>query len=97
LFHEVYRIGIRILIGCEQGYGAEAISWAVDWAFKFANVHKVEIQTASYNERAGHLYEKLGFSLEGRKREVIFVNRKYYDLIEFGMLEGEWKRLRGLE
>ncbi|KIM96917.1 hypothetical protein OIDMADRAFT_32812 [Oidiodendron maius Zn] len=79
------------------GYGAEAISWAVDWAFKFANVHKVEISTASYNERASHLYQKIGFSLEGRKREVIYVNRKYYDEIEFGMLESEWKKLRGLE
>ena len=86
-----------MLIQREQGYGAEAISWAVDWAFKFANVHKVEISTSSYNERASHLYQKLGFSLEGRKREVIYVNRKYYDEIEFGMLESEWKRLRGLE
>jgi len=86
-----------MLIGREQGYGAEAISWAVDWAFKFANVHKVEIQASSYNERARHLYQKLGFSLEGKKREVIYIDRKYYDVIEFGMLESEWKRLRGLE
>jgi len=86
-----------MLIGGEQGYGAEAISWAVDWAFKFANVHKVEIRTSSYNERARHLYQKLGFSLEGKKREVIYIDRKYYDMIEFGMLESEWKRLRGLE
>jgi RimJ/RimL family protein N-acetyltransferase len=69
----------------------------VDWAFKFANVHKVEISTSSYNERALHLYQKLGFRLEGRKREVIYVNRKYYDLVELGMLESDWKILRGLE
>ncbi|KAH8802444.1 acyl-CoA N-acyltransferase [Xylogone sp. PMI_703] len=91
---------VGICIGEEyqnQGYGAEAISWAVDWAFKFANVHRVEIGTASYNERAAHLYQKLGFKLEGRKREVIYMNRKYYDLIEFGMLENDWKELRGLD
>jgi RimJ/RimL family protein N-acetyltransferase len=69
----------------------------VDWAFKFANVHKVEISTASYNERAAHLYEKIGFTLEGRKREVAYVNCKYYDLIQFGMLKSEWVKLRGLE
>ncbi|KAH8885824.1 acyl-CoA N-acyltransferase [Thozetella sp. PMI_491] len=80
-----------------QGYGAEAISWAVDWAFKFANVHRVEITTTSYNERAAHLYQKLGFKPEGRKREVVYMNRKYYDAIEFGMLEREWKELRGLD
>jgi len=86
-----------MLIGYEQGYGAEAISWAVDWAFKFANVHKVEIQASSYNERARHLYQKLGFNLEGNKREVVYFDRKYYDVIEFGMLESEWKILRGLD
>ncbi|KAH8650041.1 acyl-CoA N-acyltransferase [Xylariales sp. PMI_506] len=80
-----------------KGYGGEAISWAVDWAFKFANVHKVEITTASYNERAFHLYKKLGFKEEGRRREVIYVNRKYYDLLQLGMVESDWKALKGLE
>ncbi|KAK3937265.1 acyl-CoA N-acyltransferase [Diplogelasinospora grovesii] len=89
---------VGICIGEEyqnQGFGAEAISWAVDWAFKFANVHRVEIVAASYNERAVHLYQKLGFRLEGRKREVIYMNRKYYDAVEFGMLENDWKELSG--
>jgi len=86
-----------MLIGHEQGYGAEAISWAVNWAFKFANVHKVEIQALSYNERARHLYQKLGFNLEGKKREVVYFDRKYHDVIEFGMLESKWKKLSGLD
>ena len=80
-----------------QGYGAEAINWATDWAFKYANVHKVEIGTPSYNERAMHLYAKLGFKLEGRRREVVYMNRKHHDLVDFGMLEAEWKELRGIE
>jgi len=69
----------------------------VDWAFRFANVHKVEIATAGFNDRAAHLYEKLGFTFEGRKREVLYVDRKYHDEIHFGMLESEWKKLRARE
>jgi RimJ/RimL family protein N-acetyltransferase len=57
----------------------------------------VEISASSFNERAIYLYQKLGFNLEGRKREVIYVNRKYHDLVQFGMLESEWKESRGLE
>ncbi|KAH8898302.1 acyl-CoA N-acyltransferase [Thozetella sp. PMI_491] len=92
------RIGISISEPYQnQGYGAEAIEWAVDWAFKFANMHKVEIGTVSYNERAAHLYEKLGFVPEGRRREVVYMNRKYWDMQDFGMLEREWKKLRGLD
>jgi RimJ/RimL family protein N-acetyltransferase len=60
-------------------------------------VHKVEINALSFNERAIHLYQKLGFILEGRKREVFYINRKYHDSVQFGMLESEWKKLRGVE
>lgn len=67
----------------------------MDWAFNYANVHKVEIGTVSYNERAIHLYEKLGFKPEGRKRHWVYMNRKYYDLVEYGLLEDEWEELRG--
>lgn len=77
-----------------KGYGSEAINWVLDWAFKYANVHKVEIGAVSYNDRAAHLYEKLGFKPEGRRRHVVFVNRQWYDIIEFGMLEDEWEALR---
>lgn len=80
-----------LIIDCEQGYGVEAISWAMDRAFKFANVHKVETGMSSYNEIARHLSQKLGFSLEGKKREVFHINRKYYNMMEFGMLESEWE------
>lgn len=60
-------------------------------------MHKVEIGTASYNERAAHLYQRLGFKLEGRIREVAFMDRKWYDVLEFGMLEREWEELRGMK
>ena len=59
-------------------------------------MHKVEICTISFNERAIHLYQKLGFTDEGRKREVVFVDRKYYDVVEFGILASEWEKLRGI-
>ncbi|KAH8880799.1 acyl-CoA N-acyltransferase [Thozetella sp. PMI_491] len=92
------RIGLGIAEKYQnKGYGAEAINWATDWAFNVANVHKVEIGTASYNERAAHLYEKLGFKPEGRIRHVAFMNRQWYDVLEFGMLEHEWEELRGLK
>jgi RimJ/RimL family protein N-acetyltransferase len=77
-----------------KGYGTEAITWAIDWAFTWANVHKVELGTASYNDRASGLYERLGFKQEGRRREVVFMNRQWYDLVEFGMLEDEWLELK---
>ncbi|KAI5460149.1 acyl-CoA N-acyltransferase [Mariannaea sp. PMI_226] len=80
-----------------KGYGREAINWMLDWAFMHAGLHTVEISAASYNPRALHLYKDLGFVLEGRKREKIWFNRGWHDLIEFGMTEKEWETVRGIK
>lgn len=47
-----------------------------------------------YNEGAVRLYEKLGFKREGVEREAIFSNGKFWDIIELGMLEREWRELQ---
>ncbi|KAI8304628.1 hypothetical protein K4K61_006016 [Colletotrichum sp. SAR11_59] len=78
-----------------QGYGAEAINWAVDWAFQKANIHSISLGCVEYNDRGKHLYEKLGFVLEGRYRKLHFHERQWWDVLLYSMLEDEWKALRG--
>jgi RimJ/RimL family protein N-acetyltransferase len=80
-----------------NGYGAEAINWALDWAFRYANIHTVTLKAVEYNERAQHLYKKLGFVLEGRQREHDFHDRKWWDLFLYSMTENEWEALRGIQ
>lgn len=79
-----------------KGYGREAMNWGLDWAFRHAGLHTVCLSVASYNERAIHLYESLGFVNEGRLREAKWFNRKWYDLLLYSMTEGEWEKLRGI-
>jgi RimJ/RimL family protein N-acetyltransferase len=55
-----------------KGYGREAINWAVDWAFAWADMHRVDIGTPAFNERAAALYESMGFKPEGAVREAFF-------------------------
>ncbi|WYZ44666.1 hypothetical protein EsH8_VII_001102 [Colletotrichum jinshuiense] len=80
-----------------KGYGAEAINWAIDWAFQRANIHSVSLGCVDYNERGKHLYEKLGFVMEGRFRKSHYHDRKWWDVLLYSMLENEWLALRGLE
>jgi len=80
-----------------QGYGSEAINWALDWAFRFGGYHRVSLGTVGYNERADHVYRKLGFVMEGREREAHWHDRNWYDMISYGMLEHEWAALRGIQ
>jgi len=74
-----------------KGYGSEAIKWALEWGFLAGGLHRVSIGCFSFNEGARRLYERLGFVVEGRTREVVWKNGGWHDSIEMGMLEGEWR------
>lgn len=74
-----------------QGYGSEAIIWALEWAFQHANMHRVSIGAFSWNEGAVKLYQRLGFIVEGRTREAAWYDGRYRDTIEMGMLRDEWR------
>ncbi|EXK36041.1 hypothetical protein FOXG_14491 [Fusarium oxysporum f. sp. lycopersici 4287] len=96
--HRTAEIGISLIKEHQgKGYGREAVNWMVDWGFRHAGLHTIGITTTNYNPRGVYLYENIGFRLEGRRRDTIWMNRKWYDLIEFGMTEDEWESLRGLD
>ena len=93
--HEHHRnsvIAINILDTYQgQGYGSEAIQWILGWGFNVAGLHRIGIECFSWNEGARRLYPRLGFTLESVKREALFYNGGWGDIIGFGMLEGEWR------
>ncbi|KAL3444839.1 acyl-CoA N-acyltransferase [Aspergillus insuetus] len=80
-----------------NGYGREAINWALDWAFEIAGLHRVTLEVLSTNEWALWLYRSVGFVEEGRQREAIWQFRKWHDVVTLGILEGEWLKLKGRE
>lgn len=85
-------IGNRALWG--QGYGAEAMNLALEFAFYELNLHGVHLTVFSYNQRAITLYEKLGFQREGAYREYLQRDGQRYDMLLYGILRHEWEALR---
>lgn len=89
--HRWTEIGIDILPSFQgNGYGREAIEWALDYAFRRAGLHRVRIRAFEWNVGALKLYEKVGFRVEGREREALWHEGRWWDGVELGMLEGEW-------
>jgi len=43
------------------------------------------------------LYERLGFVHEGRKRDYLWFDGKYWDMVQLAMLEHEWRERYGGE
>jgi len=93
--HRYTTIGISIHGDYQgQGYGSEAIRWVLRWAFDTAGVHRVGINVFEYNDGARRLYEKLGFKQEGVVREHWWHEGRWWDDVQFGMLESEWRDLQ---
>ncbi|MBU5590168.1 GNAT family N-acetyltransferase [Clostridium sp. MSJ-4] len=99
VINDIYRnnrsASMRVLINRKEdfskGYGSEAIILALNYGFGMLNLHRIELEALEFNERAIHVYEKIGFKREGIRREGIFFNHKYYDLVTMSILEDEFR------
>jgi diamine N-acetyltransferase len=74
-----------------KGFGREACSLMVDYAFNVLNLHKIVLRVASYNQPAIDLYRAFGFVQEGVQREQIALGGRFHDLIFMGLLRREFK------
>jgi len=76
-----------------KGYGTEAARLIIKYGFEQLNLHRISSSAFSFNERSLRLHRKVGFREEGRQREAQFKNGQYHDLVIFGLLREEWKKL----
>ena len=73
-----------------RGYGAEASTLFLSYAFGVLGYHKVNLDFWEYNTRAQALYEKLGFVHEGRRRENHWSRGRFWDDVLMGITAEEW-------
>ena len=69
----------------------DACRAVLDYLFGELRLNRIEIQCATGNARSMGIPRRLGFTLEGTRREAELVNGKFYDLLLFSMLKREWK------
>lgn len=73
-----------------RGYGTEAMSLILQYAFIELNLHRAALHAYEHNARALHSYEKIGFKREGRTRGVARRNNQPLNSINMGVLRSEW-------
>lgn len=73
-----------------RGLGTETTELMLGHAFERLGLHRVALSVFSYNLRAIRAYEKAGFRFEGRLREAILRDGRYWDEIQMGVLAAEW-------
>jgi RimJ/RimL family protein N-acetyltransferase len=92
-FPDTWMVGIDICEDdyLEKGLGTEALRLWVDYLFANSTVHRIGLDTWSFNPRMMRVAEKLGFALEGAQREVLQWQGEWLDFVHYGMLRKEWK------
>lgn len=61
-----------------KGVGTILFAHAEQWA-KEAGIQRLELTVIKHNEAAYHLYEKMGFQVEGVKQKSVKMNGEYVD------------------
>ena len=75
----------------DRGYGTDATRTILRFAFEEMNLHRVSLTVLDYNTRAQRCYEKCGFIVEGRARQVRFRDGRWCDEIPMGILQHEFR------
>lgn len=84
------RIGDRSAWG--QGLGTEASQQLIHYGFMDLNLERIWSRVFASNQRAIHLYEKLGFQVEGKLRKAILIKGSAEDIVLMGLLRDEWQQ-----
>ena len=73
-----------------RGYGTEAIRLTLDHVFTTTPLHRVSLEVYAFNERAAHVYRKLGFVQEGICRDALRLSGEWYDSVIMSALAPDW-------
>lgn len=85
----VFHIMIGEMQNQGKGIGTFAVQAMLNHAFYNMNLHRIELTVLESNTRAIHLYEKCGFSQEGKKREALYKNGQFVDARIYSKLKAE--------
>jgi RimJ/RimL family protein N-acetyltransferase len=85
---------IGIFIGEKElwnkGYGRETMRLMIKHGFETLNLNRICLRVYEHNLRGIRAYEHAGFKYEGRMRQAIYKDGRYYDVLWMSVLRNEW-------
>jgi RimJ/RimL family protein N-acetyltransferase len=90
----LYHITIGEQDAWGHGYGTEATQLMVDHAFGSLGLHRIALFVFEFNERAIRAYRRCGFVVEGRSRESVWRDGRWWDELAMSILDSDWRRAR---
>ena len=73
-----------------KGLASRATRAAMDYGVSVLNLHKLYLIVDSEDQRAIHVYDKLGFAVESRLSEEFFINGAYRDVTRMYLFQDDF-------
>ncbi|WP_440897357.1 GNAT family N-acetyltransferase [Amphibacillus sp. Q70] len=73
-----------------KGYATDASRLLIEYGFNQLNLHKLYLEVVKNNEKAIHIYQKVGFQIEGELKQHYFVDGQYYDGYVMSLLRDDY-------
>lgn len=90
--HGTFNIGSRIYTKYQgQGYFEEAKRIVLLYCFGELRLHKYNASIVETNEAMLRHFKRIGAQPEGRSREVVYMNGRFYDELLFGLTAEEFE------
>ena len=91
-----FKYGVAIIDSeRKKGYAREAVTLLLNYFFNELRYNKVNASVYAFNEGSIALHEKMGFTLEGRLRDIKFTQGRYWGELIFGMTKAEFNLQTG--
>lgn len=73
-----------------KGLASKATQLAMEYGFSVLNLYKLYLIVDSENEKAIHIYSKLGFEIEGKLKQEFFINGSYRDTLRMCIFQPQY-------
>jgi RimJ/RimL family protein N-acetyltransferase len=73
-----------------RGYGTDAMRVIVGYGFREMGLHRIQLGVALFNLAGIRAYQEAGFVKEGRYRESVLHDGRWYDSVLMSILDHEW-------
>lgn len=73
-----------------KGVASHATKLAIEYGFGVLNLYKIVLIVDKENQKAIHIYKKLGFEVEGEHKHEFFINGQYRDVIRMRLFQPDF-------
>lgn len=68
-----------------KGVGTALMKQGIEWARSTGVIERLQLEVFAHNQAAIHIYEKLGFEVEGRRRKAFKRDGEYIDSLTMAL------------